>query len=134
MGLKTKTERQYNTVQLRATAVSDVRAVQRIMTVLIDSCPAFNCYLHLCITNHLFLTLIAHSHFWLTQPLLHISHLSCVQEQMSLHLSLQGWCIQQRERLPVNPWSFWQDRLLSCFTLTPVFYPCMFSLCALPLF
>lgn len=85
-----------------------------------------HCYLHLYITKYFFLTFIAHCHWWTTHPLNHIS--TYVQEQMSLHLSLQGWC----RGFLFMPWIFffWQDLLPFCFTL--MFYPCMFSLCALP--
>lgn len=49
-----------------------------------------HCYLHLYITKYFFLTFIVHCHWWTTHPLNHIS--TYVQEQMPLHLSLQGWC------------------------------------------
>lgn len=82
-----------------------------------------HCYLHLYITKYLFLTFIAHCHWWTTHPLNHIS--TYVQEQMSLHLSLQGWC----RGFLFMPWIFFLARFAPLLFYTDVLPLHVFTLC-----
>lgn len=86
-----------------------------------------HCYLHLYITKYFFLTFIAHCHWWTTHPLNHIS--TYVQEQMSLHLSLQGWC----RGFLFMPWIFFFGKICSPFVLHWCFTPACFHSVLCPL-